>query len=77
MFGEGAYSLSSVMEIEGTEEYVHIAENTGQCQNKESEEQCLSREYLFQGLEECSCTPYKLRNYSQQEKVNHESKELG
>ena len=77
MFGGGAYSISSVNEIEGTEEYIHIAENSGQCQNKESEEQCLTREYLSQGLEECSCTPYKLRNYSQEENVNHESKVLG
>ena len=62
MFGGGIYTLSSVMEIEGTDKYLETAENDGICQNQETEENCLTREYLNQEL--CSCIPYKLRNYS-------------
>ena len=64
MFGGGSYTLSSVMEIEGTEEYLKRAEKSRDCQNKEAQEECLAREYSDQGLRQCSCVPYKLRNYS-------------
>ena len=64
MFGSGRYTLSDVMEIDGTEEYLKVAEETGICQNQESQESCLAKEYLAKGLEQCSCTPYKLRDYA-------------
>ena len=64
MYGSGPYSLSSVMEIDGTTEYLRVAEELGKCQNKESQEDCQTREYLTQGIQQCNCIPYKLRNYS-------------
>ena len=68
-YGGGEYSLSDVMKIEGTEEYLKSAEKDGTCQNVESQENCLAREYLTQGLEQCSCIPYMLRNYSIQARI--------
>ena len=64
LYGEGSYSLSSVKVIDGTDDYIYMAEKGGQCQDKESYQACLSREYLRQGLDQCSCTPYKFRNYA-------------
>ena len=64
VYGPGKYILTSIMEIDGTQKYVEIAEKAQQCQNKETKENCLARNYLKQGLEQCSCVPYMLRNYS-------------
>ena len=66
MYGQGIYTLSSVMYIDGTEEYIKIAEENGKCQNKESQESCLAREYLTKGLKQCSCIPFNFRNYLKQ-----------
>ena len=66
VFGGGTYTLSAVKAIDGTEQYIRHAEKTGQCQNKETQENCHTREYLSQGLEQCSCVPFVLRNYSKQ-----------
>ena len=72
MFGSGRYTLSDVMEINGTAEYLKVAEETGKCQNQETQESCLAKEYLAKGLEECSCTPYKLRDYAKNVNTNYE-----
>ena len=66
VYGRGKYILSSVMEINGTKKYLTSAEKKRECQNKESQETCLARQYLASGIEKCSCVPYKLRNYSKQ-----------
>ena len=39
-----------------------MAERAGKCQNKETKENCLAREYITQGVDQCACLPYKLRN---------------
>ena len=65
VYGSGKYSLTSIKEIDGTEQYLIFAEKEGKCQNKESQESCLAREYLREGLEQCSCIPYKLREIFQ------------
>ena len=66
VFGGGTYTLSAVKAIDGTAQYIRLAEKSGHCQNKETQENCQTREYLFQGLEKCSCVPYILRNYSKE-----------
>ena len=66
VFGGGTYTLSSVKAIDGTEEYMKLAEKSGQCQNKEAQESCLTRAYFSQGMKQCSCVPYLLRNYSKE-----------
>ena len=64
LYGGGTYTLSDVKEIDGTKEFIKLAEKAGQCQNKETKENCQTRKYLTQGMETCSCTPYKLRNFT-------------
>ena len=66
VFGGGTYTLSAVKAIDGTAQYIRLAEKSGHCQNKETQENCQTREYLSQGLEQCSCVPYILRNYSKE-----------
>ena len=69
LYGGGNCIFYDVMKIEGTEEYLKSAQNDGKCQNKETQENCLAREYLTKGLEQCSCIPYRLRNYSKQASI--------
>ena len=69
LYGGGEYTLSVVSKIEGTEEYLKSAEKDGKCQNGETQENCQAREYLTQGLEQCSCVPYRLRNYAKQARL--------
>ena len=64
LFGEGKYSLSTVKEIVGTESFKKLDDDIKKCQNREDFEKCKSREYIKNGLENCKCTPYQLRNYS-------------
>ena len=63
-FGEGDFKLSVVKEIDGTDSYMKSSEKAGNCQNKESQENCFAREYLNKGLETCKCVLFKLRNFS-------------
>ena len=70
VYGSGKYTLSDVMEIDGTAKYLKVAEETGKCQNQETQEYCLAKEYLAKGMEQCSCTPYKLRNYAKKVRSN-------
>ena len=64
VYGSGRYSISDVKEIDGTEEYLEIATRSGECQQKESYEDCLAKDYLTLGLDQCKCIPYRLRNYA-------------
>ena len=70
VFGNRRYILSDVMEIDGPAKYLKAAEETGICLNQETEESCLAKEYLAKGLEQCSCTPYKLRNHTKKVKIH-------
>ena len=60
LYGEGNYALTSVKEIDGTEDFFVFAETNQLCQNKESYQDCLMTDYMRQGLELCNCTPEKL-----------------
>ena len=60
-FGEGSYALTAVKAIDGTEQFLNLAEKTEICQNKETFENCLTREYLAQGMDQCNCTLYRLK----------------
>ena len=64
VFGEGKYALTDVKEIDGTEEFLGLDEKIRHCQNRETFQQCQTREYIKNGLEKCNCTPYEIRNYS-------------
>ena len=55
--GKGDYALSNVMEFEVTDGFINLGEAVTKCQNRESFEDCNTREYLKRAREECSCTP--------------------
>ena len=74
MYGSGIYRVSAVKEIDGTEEYLDKATKNGECQQKGSYEDCLSKDYLTQGMGQCNCIPYKLRNYAKE--VNETFKDI-
>ena len=72
-FGEGSYALTAVKSIDGTEQFLKLAEKTEICQNKETFENCQTREYIAQGVKQCNCTLYRLRNYSREVRVSSEN----
>ena len=58
--GNGDYALSNVMEFEVTDGFINLGEEVTKCQNRESFEECSTREYLKRAREDCSCTPLSL-----------------
>ena len=58
---EKEYNLKVVKVIEVTEEFLNLDESVRECQNIESEEECLTRNYIDSFLDQCKCLPLKLR----------------
>ena len=58
--GKGDYALSDIKEFEVTDGFINLGEKVTKCQNRESFEECNTREYLKRAQEECSCTPFSL-----------------
>ena len=54
------YNLKVVKVIEVTKEFLNLDETVRDCQNKESEEECLTRNYMDSLLEQCKGLPLKL-----------------
>ena len=44
-----------------TDEFLRLDENDRQCQNEESEDECLSRKYLENIMKQCKCLPFNLK----------------
>ena len=66
-YGAGDYALTDVKKIEGTEDFVELAETSQppQC-NMTRFHDCVMSGYLETGLQLCNCTPFYLRNYTKQ-----------
>ena len=64
LFGEGNYALTAIKEIDTTEAFMNLDEETRNCQNVETYQECQAKEHIKMGLERCNCTPYELRNHS-------------
>ena len=58
---EKEYNLNVVKVIEVTEEFLNLDESVRECQNKESEEECLTKNYVDSLLDQCKCLPFKIR----------------
>ena len=71
LFGEGNYALTDVKEIVGTEAFLSLDEGIKLCQDFETYQDCMTKEYIKNGVEKCSCTPYELRNFSKTVKTNN------
>ena len=67
--GEGNYALTAVKEIAVTEAFLGLDEKDKKCQSEETPEDCWMKNYLKEGLNNCKCTPYGLRNYSKVEVI--------
>ena len=48
-------------EIQVTDEYMGLDENIRKCQNKETLEDCTTRQYIDTIQKECNCIPYSLK----------------
>ena len=54
------YNLNAVTEIEVTEDFLSLGIKTTECQNDESFEDCVTREYTSTLLQECKCLPFEI-----------------
>ena len=67
LHGEGIYSLNVVKKIETTEGFLNLDQENKHCQNSEKLETCLTRLHLEIFINNCSCVPYTIKDFS---KVN-------
>ena len=44
-----------------TNEFLRLEENDRQCQNQESDDECLSRKYLETIRKQCKCLPFNIK----------------
>ena len=64
-YGEGEYALSAIKEHDVTEAFLAIKDKKDfECQNQESFQDCIMNEFLENGIQDCNCTPYNIRNYT-------------
>ena len=67
MYGGGNYKLSAVKEVKGTGIFLNMNDEKKGCQNKETLEECTSKQGLTKIIDQCGCIPYKLANFSHQD----------
>ena len=60
--GEGSYDIEAVKAIETTSSFYDLSEETRGCQNYEPYEDCTTRLYQTEALEECGCLPGTIRS---------------
>ena len=58
--------MTAVKEIDGTDEYLSLAESKSVCQNERTIQECLMTKLVNDGLKKCNCTPFSFRNFSKQ-----------
>ena len=61
LFGEGQYNLHSMAETSVTDSFLELDENTRNCQNIETYDDCNTRINLKNMVEKCGCLPLSLR----------------
>ena len=71
LYGEGNYALTDVKDVDVTDAFLGLNHRIKLCQNEETYQECMKKEYIKKGLELCGCTPFKLRDYTK--KVIQES----
>ena len=61
LYGEGQYNLLSLKEISVTDSFMGLDQNTRNCQNIETYDDCKTRLYLDHLRQKCGCLPLTLR----------------
>ena len=62
-YGSGNYGLTNVKQIDVTKNFLNLPQDTQQCQNLQSFEDCLTNYFQKTINRMCGCTPYQLRDY--------------
>ena len=62
LLGEGEYNVNDLKEIKVTDSYLDLDENTRNCQNEETFENCTTRHYIETILIECGCLPFNIHH---------------
>ena len=73
LFGEGAYNINVLKEIEATDSYMGLNQNVIECQNVEPLFNCTTRQRIEAFQRECGCPPFSVRISN---KVNHKNLSL-
>ena len=61
--GEGHFVLSSIKNIEVTEQFVGLGQTVTRCQSEEYRVDCEARKYRERVISLCQCSPFHLRSY--------------
>ena len=64
MLGPQKYYLTDAKQIKVTQSFLELGQDTTECQDRESFEQCSSSALHEAARAECGCIAYSLRNYS-------------
>ena len=60
LFGEGAYNINVLKEIEATDSYLGLNQNIIECQNVEPLFNCTTRHYINSIITKCGCLPFNI-----------------
>ena len=60
LIGEGKYKLDAVKEITVTESFLEMDLDVRKCQNEEPMEECTTRHYINDLLQQCDCLPLSI-----------------
>ena len=64
MFGGGHYQLRDIKEIQTTESFSNLGQDTTGCQRLETRERCEARRLLEDVEAGCDCVPQSLASFS-------------
>ena len=61
--GEGRfeYNLDALTDIEVTESFLTLDQDSRECQNEETYSNCTTRHYINAVLQKCGCLPFHMR----------------
>ena len=68
-YGEGNFRLGDVKQIRTTADFTSMDKDIIGCQTDTSYENCVTDMYLEALINECSCLPYSLQNYTNDMRV--------
>ena len=60
LIGEGKYNLNAVKEIKVTDSFLEMDIDVRECQKEEPLENCTTRQYINDLLQQCDCLPLSI-----------------